>query len=417
MTVLFFFPEPNTFYDCVRFICDIQFFMCCNGFFHLEISLWSRIYSIVFAFLIIFGLFGSLVFIMLDGDLRSRVLEMDNLVLSIVGLELVMSTMVFVVTMMTLQLSAWRHLSIYTRMAKVDKRLIRDFGANLNYRKLLRKNVVLLTIISLLYVGAITRGLALISGGQQILLILVAALCYIVVTGGPHFTGYIHMRLAELLTIRFRLLQQILNRNFLNWKFPKPQIRDQRLREAVEMVQELHYLIVEINEVYSLSLWSAMGHDFTLSTSELYIIFGRSVGIDPTEGADPDDLSNGTRIVLAYVALCMLPPFYKMLIAPFYCDRTVQEARQCLHLIEQLDNWYPANREIHNLVEALMKWRRESQIKFKSGLDVVLDKTVISLFTSTVFNYLLILIQFSMTQKMGEQIEQQKIALQDWIGS
>lgn len=36
-------------------------------------------------------------------------------------------------------------------------------------------------------------------------------------------------------------------------------------------------------------------------------------------------------------------------------------------------------------------------------------------FTSVLVNYLLILIQFAMTQKMGEQIELQKIALQDWI--
>lgn len=35
---------------------------------------------------------------------------------------------------------------------------------------------------------------------------------------------------------------------------------------------------------------------------------------------------------------------------------------------------------------------------------------------SIVFNYLLVLIQFAMTQKLGEQVEEQKIALQEWIG-
>lgn len=37
-------------------------------------------------------------------------------------------------------------------------------------------------------------------------------------------------------------------------------------------------------------------------------------------------------------------------------------------------------------------------------------------YASIVFNYLLVLIQFAMTQKLGEQVEQQKIALQEWIG-
>lgn len=33
-----------------------------------------------------------------------------------------------------------------------------------------------------------------------------------------------------------------------------------------------------------------------------------------------------------------------------------------------------------------------------------------------IFNYILILIQFRMTQEMGDQIEKQKNTIQDWIG-
>ncbi|EDX07956.1 putative gustatory receptor 57a [Drosophila simulans] len=415
MAVLYFFREPETVFDCAGFICILQFLMGCNGFgirgSNFRISRASRIYSMSVAIAALCCLFGSLSVLLEAEDVRERLAKADNLVLSISALELVMSTLVFVVTVISLQVFARRHLGIYQRLAALDSRLMSDFGANLNYRKMLRKNIVVLGIVTIIYLMAINSAAVQVASGHRALFLLFA-LCYTIVTGGPHFTGYVHMTLAEMLGIRFRLLQQLLKPEFLNWRFPQLHVQELRIRQVVSMIQELHYLVQEINRVYALSLWAAMAHDLAMSTSELYILFGQSVGI-----GQQNEEENGTGYrMLGYVALVMIPPLYKLLIAPFYCDRTIYEARRCLRLVEKLDDWFPQKSSLRPLVESLMSWRIQAKIHFTSGLDVVLSRKVIGLFTSILVNYLLILIQFAMTQKMGEQIEQQKIALQEWIG-
>ncbi|KAH8291140.1 hypothetical protein KR054_008968 [Drosophila jambulina] len=420
MAVLHFFREPETVYDCASFICGLQFMMGCSGFSgrgsQFRISRWRRIYSLMVTALALLGLHGSLSVLLAAEDVREQLKHADKLVLSIAVQELVLSTLVFVVSVASLQLAARRHLEIYKRLAALDLKLMRDFGANLNYRKMLRKNIVILALVSALYLVAINSAAFQVGSGHRVPF-LISAFCYAIVTGGPHFTGYVHMTLAELLGIRFRLLQQMLDPRFLEWRFPQKQVREVRIRQVVAMVQELLYLVQEINAVYALSLWSAMAHDLAMSTSELYILFGQSVGIVGGAGQQEEDEEQGSSYrLLGYVALCMATPLYKLLIAPFYCDRTIREAQRCLRLIEQLDNWFPENASLRPLVESLMSWRRQARIQFTSGLDVVLNRRVIALFTSILVNYLLILIQFAMTQKMGEQIEQQKVALQDWIG-
>ncbi|XP_016946771.1 putative gustatory receptor 57a [Drosophila biarmipes] len=419
MAVLYFFGEPKTVFDCARFICIIQFLLGCNGFgtrgSHFRISRWRRIYSLSVATFALIGLFGSLSVLLAADDVKERLEKADGLVLSIAVLELVMSTLVFVATVISLQIAAHRHLGIYLKLAALDYRLVSDFGANLNYRKMLRKNIVVLGLVTLIYLVAINCAAIQVTSGHRPLFLLFA-LCYTIVTGGPHFSGYVHMTLAEMLGIRFRLLQKLLCPEFLKWRFPQTQVRELRIRQVVSMVQELHLLVQEINVVYGFSLWSAMAHDLALSTSDLYILFGQSLGIGQDQ-QDEDEAEQGYRYrLLFYVTLCMFPPLYKLLIAPFYCDRTIRDARSCLRLIEQLDIWFPQKSSMRPLVESLMSWQMQTKTEFTSGLDIVLNRKVIAMFTSVLVNYLLILIQFAMTQKMGEQIEQQKIALQEWIG-
>ncbi|XP_022228196.1 putative gustatory receptor 57a [Drosophila obscura] len=420
MAVLYFFREPETLYDCASVICGIQFVMCCNGFrgggSSFAITRGRRIYSLGVAGLTVLVLIGSLSALLGSEEIRKRMAAADKMVLSIAALEVVMSTLVFVGTVVSLQAAGRRHLGIYVRLSAMDAMLMRDFGANLNYRKLLRKNILVVVSCTVLYLGAITSAVVQMATGQRTLFLL-SAFCYVFVTCGPHFTGYVYMSLVELLSIRFRLLQKILSPKFLEWRFPQRQLREQRIRQAVAMVQELHQLVLEINRVYAIGLWMSMAHDLAIGTSELYIIFGMGMA-SMEEGLEDEEMEqqNGSRVLLGYVALCMAVPLYKLLIAPFYCERTILEARRCLRLIEQLDNWYPSSPAIRQLVNSLMSWCLQFRQQFTIGLGIPLNRTVLTLFVAILVNYLLILIQFAMTQKMGEQIELQKVALQDWIG-
>ncbi|XP_030560360.1 putative gustatory receptor 57a [Drosophila novamexicana] len=420
MAIFYCFPEPETLYECVSLISRLQFALCCSGFFErggrFVMNKWTRLYSLSCACLAVLGLAGTVHILMQNQLLRQRVLRLDKLVLSIMCLELVISTLVFLFTMLSLQAWAQRNLRIYQRLAELDKQLIGHFGARLNYRKLLRKHMLVLSMVAVLYFGAVNTGLASLAKGRQLGIVVPAALCYLIITSGPHLTGFVHMSLAELLGIRFRLLQQLLQPQLLHRRFGgQPQLLERRVCSLVDMVKELHYLIQEINRVYSLSLWSAMAHDFTLSTSELYIIFGRSNDNNNNNNSNEpgDDMS---LMLLGFLSICLLVPFYKMLIGPVYCSHSVDEGRKCLHLLEQLDDWFPESVAIRQLVESIMRWRVQFKIEFTSGTGTVLNKTVITLYTSIVFNYLLVLISFAMIQKLGEQVEQQKVALQDWIG-
>ncbi|XP_030388408.1 putative gustatory receptor 57a [Scaptodrosophila lebanonensis] len=409
MALLYFFREPETLWECVNFVCGLQFGMCCNGFFqqgkYFVVNKWTRLYSLGLSCAVLTGMCGSIYGLLRDNDLRAFLYKTDKLVLSIVFLELVMSIFVYVVTVASMQSTAHQHLRIYNRLAALDDQLMQEFGANLNYRKLKRKNIMVLATVTVLYVSAVNSVVGRIAGDGNKALVACGGICYIIITGGPHFTGYIHMNIAEMLGIRFRLLQKIINPQFFRWRFVKVQLREQRLRSAMEMVKELHYLITEVNKVYKLSLWTAIAHDFTLTTSELYIIFGR---------ADMDGGMNS--LLIAYVATSMLPPFYKMLVAPVYCDRTIRDGRKCLRLLEMLDIWFPGSPVVKQMVTAMLHWRLEFQIEFSSGLGVSLNKKTITLFTTMVFNYLLILIQFSMTQKLSHGVVQQRVTQQDWTG-
>lgn len=381
MALLYCLRNPKTLYECISLICRVQFVICCSGLFQhggrFVLNHWTRLYSLCCASLAVFGLGACLYRLLQNQSLQERVLRLDKLVLSIMGLELVISTIVFMITVLSLQTKAKQHAGIYERLAEVDRRLMRDFGANLNYGKLLRKNLLVLSFVGTLYLCAVNTALAHGTQGRQLAIVLPAALCYILITSGPHLTGYAHMTLSEVLSIRFRLLQRILNPNFLIKRFGCGQLCERRLKTLTDIVTELHYIIHEINEVYSFSLGSAMFHDFTLSTSELYIIFARSMGGDTIS----DEKKNGniSPMLLIFLVLCMLLPFYKMLISPIYCNQCVDESRKCLHLLEQLDNWFPHSDVVKQLVETMMRWRLQFRLQFRGGLSIVLNKTVITL--------------------------------------
>ncbi|XP_037941885.1 putative gustatory receptor 57a [Teleopsis dalmanni] len=229
------------------------------------------------------------------------------------------------------------------------------------------------------------------------------AMCYCLITGSINFNGYAHMNLAEIIKIRCRLLQKILNKEFIDYKFSESNLRELRLQRAVEIWKELQQIIREINRVYTLSLLFTLAHDFMLTTSELYMVFGRTIAGQ-----------NTSYYLLSYVVMVMLPPLYKMIMAPIYCEETIKESTKCVRLIEQLNSWYPKSVKIRNLVEALMMWRLDNNVEFNCGFNLTIRRTIITTVTSVVFNYLLILIQFRMTQDMGDNMEQQKNLLREW---
>lgn len=313
MAVLNFFTEPTNIFECLLFIQWQQFVLCCNGFCRLHgryiINKWTAFYSLGFAGCAVLGLSYTIYAKVNNVEQEKRISALDNLLLSIVCLELVMSTCVFLITAVSMQYQARRHIAIIERINALDQRLIQEFGANLNYRKLMRKDIIVMAVITAAYFGAVNSAIIQISEGDWPLTFM-GTWCYAVITGGPHFSGFVHMNTTEVLRIRFRLLQRIIHRDFLLLRFPDVVLRERRLYGAIDLVKEFHEMIREVNAVYMLSMISALAHDFTLTTSELYMIFGSK---------------NFSPKILFYVILCMLPPFYKIIMAPIYCHKAIAE--------------------------------------------------------------------------------------------
>lgn len=309
------FGNLNTIYDCCTVLCHIQFFLGCSGIIkHNHHNYKSNRKSLLYTWLAVIsftvGLTGTM-FIKLQDP---SVYKLDSLIKSIIYLEVAMSVFMYLVTVLTMLSNITTHLELYRHLHDLDTKLVKKFSCKLNYEKLIKKHIVLVTSVAIIYITVIVAAVSQASHGQEFIVNLVAGLAYTAVTGGPHLNGYAQMNMAEILSIRFRLLQKLLRRKVICSSKLTAKQQIENLRCLIDMVQEYHNCIRSINKVFSFGLVTTMLHDFTLTTSELYLIFGGSAAGNPAASS-----------LIFYVAICMLLPLYKMTIAPIYCDKAIKE--------------------------------------------------------------------------------------------
>ncbi|XP_036332400.1 putative gustatory receptor 57a [Rhagoletis pomonella] len=331
-----------------------------------------------------------------------RIYAMDKLLLAICVLELLISTCSYLLIVSSMLRKVRSHIELYDRIDALDRELMRDFGANLNYHKLLLKNLIEMIALLLTYWTAVYRTVAYAAPTRKAYA-YAAAMFYLACTFGPHSICFLHSNLAQIIYVRFRLIQKLLDANYLRTHFPQPQLCAARLQNLVDMVLAFHNVIDSINGVYRTSLMVGLTHDFTLASTALYLLFGHSLG-----GSIDSQL-------FVCIAIWLLLPLHKIFSAPVHCDSTIEEGKRCLRLIEQIDVWFPNFKSVKLIVNTTMHWRLENKIEFACGLNMIYNRAIIATITTVIFNYLLILIQFRMTQIMGEQIEEQKNILHGWI--
>ncbi|KNC31149.1 putative gustatory receptor 57a [Lucilia cuprina] len=399
-----FFSYPNTIYDCCKVFCFILFSLGCSGFTkHGDRFQYNR-KSLFITWLAVCWYLGSLMGCMYVKLQDPQVENLDSLIKSIIYLEIGMSTFMYLTTVISMLSNMDANLQLYARIQYLDEKLLKEFPCKLNYEKLMRKHVLLLFSVAVIYMTVIVLAVSRASHGQEFVVNLLAGLAYTAVTGGPHMNCYAQMNMAEILSIRFRLLQKLLSKHVVCFsRLSVPQQVD-CLRSLISLVQEYHVCIRHINKVYAVCLASTLLHDFTLTTSEFYLIFG---------GSSKNTQRENTLIW--YVAVCMILPLYKMTIAPIYCDKAIREGKKCLKIIMDTECWFPRNTDVRQMVSLCLMWRKDNTIEFFCGT-MIFNKQIIAVVYSQIFNYLLILIQFRMTQEMGDQIEKQKNTIQEWIG-
>ncbi|XP_004526569.1 putative gustatory receptor 57a [Ceratitis capitata] len=401
------FYQPESTYEANGLFTAIQFITCCNGFIyrrgHFIVNFWTKLYTMLMPFITILSLGLGIQQLINDPVESARFEETDQLWLAVCVLEMIMATVAYVLIVYSMVKHTRDHVELYDRISALDRLLLRDFGVNLKYHKLMRKNLIEYVILSIVYCVALCWTLFMVKPNKM------AHACgmayaYLAMTAGPHCSSYLQVNFAAMLRIRFRLLQKLLDEKFLLAKFPQSGLREVRLLKLVDVVRAFHELIDAINDVYRVTLTVGLAHDFTLVTIILYMLFGHSMG----EAVD--------GVFFAFGGMWLAVPLHKFLTAPVYCNRAIEEGKRCLRLIEKIDICFPNFKSAKRIVTATMHWRLENKIQFTCGFNMIYNKTIITTITAVVFNYLLILIQFRMTQLMGKQIEEQKNILQDWIG-
>ncbi|XP_061389929.1 putative gustatory receptor 57a [Musca vetustissima] len=383
--------KPQNIYDCCRLLCQIQFILGCSGIRSSGgsgkyVCDWISLSYTALAVSCTLATLGLTAYVKFQDP---YLVEMDSLIKSIIYLELSMSLFMYITTT-TMVAEAKTHLQLYKRINDLDLLLIREFGCNMNYKVLIMKHLQLLGFTTAIYLIIIVLGITRATDWRNMILNLLSALAYICITGGPTLNFFIQMNFAEVLGIRFRLLQKLL-------KSKPPNIEEGKLVEhfqkLIDLVEKYHDCIRMTNQIFSKSLIIIMLHDFTLTTSELYLIFGGLTG-------------SGSNALIYFVLLGLVLPIYKMTVGPVYSENAIKE---------DLDFHYRSCNKIRDMVAICLTWRWDNKIPFTSGSMPLNMETIAGVYVE-IFNYILILIQFRMTQEMGDQIEKQKNTIQDWIG-
>lgn len=308
--------HPRSIYQANAIFTSMQFLTACNGFWYHNrryvVNRWTLLYTIALPNVILLALMLSIYQLFNDTIQRERIKAMDQLKLTIYALELLMTPVNHVIVMYLMLRKVRDHIALYERLDALDQQLIREFGVNLNYHKLLQNNLIQTTILTMLHYSAITWTIVH-EVPDRVAQACVFVFLYLLSISGPNWTCYLHAGFAQILRVRFRLLQKLLNADFLLTNFPELHICEVRLQCLVGMVRSFHEIIDDINNVYRAALVAVLLHDFTLVTNILYMLFGHSIG-------KTDD-----GIFFAYGAMWLIVPLHKFISTPNYCSKAIEE--------------------------------------------------------------------------------------------
>ncbi|XP_055844747.1 putative gustatory receptor 57a [Episyrphus balteatus] len=315
--------------------------------------------------------------------------EMDNVLMFVIFMNLTLAVVSFLYNMITMQGKNNEHLRIYEHLEKIDAKLVHEFHANMHYEKIALK-------ISVVFYVFLTYGnvvnIVVISYWSQgnLKTVYLITFCHTFMLSGMHMIVYSFMTVADLIRIRFRLLQKLLNPGYLQRHYSDSDVRAYKLTRAIEIYRELYRVIDELNSVYGFCLLSCLAHDFTLATSLFFLMFGQAASLDEVDGKH-----------LSFVFLLLLPPAYKMFMMPIYCTMSLNEGKKCMRIIKLMDDAFPGNERIRRIVADALWWNNHNKdSKYKIGFMMTANTGLITIMTSAIMNYVAILIQFQIQEEI-----------------
>ncbi|XP_055918338.1 putative gustatory receptor 57a [Eupeodes corollae] len=294
--------------------------------------------------------------------------EMDTVLMFVVLMDITVAVMSFLFNAINMQGRSRRHLHIYEHLERIDVQLMEEFKAKMCYEKIAFKISIIFWVF---LVYGVTINSAVISSWSQgdLFKMYIITFCHTFIIFGMHMIVFSFMTVADLLRIRFRLLQKLLAPAYLRRHYVDQDVRMSKLRKAVQIYRELYEVIDEVNSVHGVCLVSCLAHDFTLGTSLLYLMFGRSSNLTVA----------GDLHLFFGVFLLLLPPAYKMVMTPVYGMMSWKEGAKCMRIIKLMDDAFPGNSQVRQIVASTLLWNNHNKYReYKIGPTITSNISLIT---------------------------------------
>lgn len=306
-------PRINNFLECINYLNELQFFLsviCIRKiglkYKSTKVSQFLNIFWVVSA---IFLLYGGFALKLSVPHHSQRLRNMSPIIQVVQFFEFALACVTSLVTSVSLMWQRDPHIDLINRFEAMDRFLIREFHCQMNYEKLVQKNLIVCTVFIVHYSVCCVCSIIKLVEGDYVLM-MVITLCYTYLTLGPHATGYAHLNYVEVVKNRFRLVNKLLNPEYLIGHFPGHDVRNIKVNILFKIYKDLYTRIEEINEIYGSYLVTSLLHDFFQIISQIFILFTSYDG----------DYGQAV-IIISFV----IPHVYKLAATPRYTQAAMNE--------------------------------------------------------------------------------------------
>lgn len=206
-------------------------------------------------------------------------------------MEFLFTSFAYLVILIMSDLNKWKQMAFLNRMNRIDKQLMKQLNIDLEYEKLRRTNIFSMSVIAILYIVIISIDAAILFDNSVSFELsnfgLILNYLLDVTTSG--FCSFTYINYIDIVRLRFVKLNETI-KSILSRKWDiegndklKTLVTLQKTNEILcltRFYKDLCSCIIDLNGIFGVIMVVTICHDFTLITSQLYLIFYIFVAVD-----------------------------------------------------------------------------------------------------------------------------------------
>lgn len=265
----------NNFVESINYLNEVQFFfsVTCirrNGLKYKSTTL-SRFLNVFWMVSAISMLFGGMAVKMSVQEFSQQLRDLSPILLLVASIELTLVCTTSLVTCISMIVHSRDHIDLINQFEAMDQLLKREFHSQIDYGRLVKKNYVLCSVFILYYCILCVGCTIQLAEGDYVLVIIIL-LCYVYLTMGSLASGYAHLNYVEVIENRFRLVNKLLETEYLVVKFPGHTERNSKIHILFQTYKDLYRQIESVNSIFGEGLSISLFHDFFQIISQLFIV-------------------------------------------------------------------------------------------------------------------------------------------------